>query len=172
MSQWLFGLYNRPAMPTIYLTIRIDAPIERIFDLSRSIDLHASSMGRHKEKAVGGICTGLINVGQDVTWCAIHFGFRQYLTSRITALERPYYFRDSMVKGAFKRFNHNHYFIPIGDTTTMIDVFNYTSPLGPLGFIVDLLFLKAYMTRLLRERNKAIKAIAQSGEYTKYLHAS
>ncbi len=73
-----------------------------------------------------------------------------------------------MVKGAFKRFDHNHYFIPIGDTTTMIDVFDYTSPLGLLGFIADLLFLKAYMTRLLRERNKAIKAIAQSGEYTKY----
>lgn len=44
----------------------------------------------------------------------------------------------------------------------MIDVFDYTSPLGPLGSLADLLFLRRYMTRLLRDRNAYLKREAES----------
>ena len=41
-------------MPVIYLTTIINAPQELVFDLSRSIDLHQTSMQHTNEKAVAG----------------------------------------------------------------------------------------------------------------------
>lgn len=156
-------------MPIINLETKINAPVERVFDLSRCIDLHAESMGRHEEKAVGGITSGLINLGERVTWEAVHLGVKQNLTSEITVFDRPRHFRDSMLSGAFKRVDHDHYFDPAGSGTLMRDVFDYTSPLGFLGSIADALFLKRYMMRLLAERNAVIKQIAESKEWRKFI---
>ena len=64
-------------MPTINLTTLIDAPIERCFNLSLSIDLHAASTFGTNEKAVAGITTGIIKQGETVTWQATHFGIQQ-----------------------------------------------------------------------------------------------
>jgi hypothetical protein len=50
-------------MPIIELAVEIRAPIERVFDLSCSIDLHVETTSRTKEKAVGGVTTGLIGLG-------------------------------------------------------------------------------------------------------------
>ena len=96
-------------MPIIKIEMKIDALIERVFDLARCIDLHTESMSQSREKAVAGKTKGLINKDETVTWEAIHFGVKQKLTSKITIFERPYRFRDSMVKGAFKRFDHDHF---------------------------------------------------------------
>ena len=57
-----------------------------------------------KEKAVGGVTTGLLLAGDVVTWEAVHFGIRQRLTAKITEMDRPYMFEDIMVKGAFHSF--------------------------------------------------------------------
>ena len=54
-------------MPTIYLTIEINAPIERCFDLSRSIDLHTLSTSHTNEKAIAGVTSGLIGLNEEVT---------------------------------------------------------------------------------------------------------
>jgi len=158
-------------MPIIKLEIQIDAPVERVFDLARCIDLHEATMSKHKEKAVGGVMKGLIGMDESVTWEAMHFGIKQKLTSKITAFERPKYFRDSMVKGAFKRFDHDHFFEQSGEQTLMKDVFDYDSPLGILGKIVDALFLEKYMREMLAERNQIIKKIAESDDWRKFLKA-
>ena len=44
----------------------------------------------------------------------------------------------------------------------MLDTFDYTSPLGPLGRLADILFLRQYMSRLLRRRNAYLKSEAES----------
>jgi hypothetical protein len=44
----------------------------------------------------------------------------------------------------------------------MIDKFYFSSPFGILGKLVNKLFLKTYMTRLLERRNSEIKKIAES----------
>ena len=150
-------------MPRIKLVTEIAAPIEKVFDIARSIDVHAQSQAGAKEKAIAGKTSGLIEEGEEVTWEAVHFGLRQRLTSRIVAMKRPTYFRDSMVAGAFKRFDHDHRFETSEDGgTRMTDIFDYTSPLGPLGLFADALFLKSYMRRLLEGRNAVIKRIAES----------
>lgn len=156
-------------MPVIEIEFEINAPIERVFDLARCIDLHEETMAKTNEKAIDGVTKGLMNLGETVTWQATHFGIRQKLTSKITAYNRPFHFRDIMLKGAFKRFTHDHFFEPNGRKVLMKDIFDYDSPLWILGKIADALVLESYMKNLLTERNLLIKKIAESEDWRKFL---
>lgn len=157
-------------MPIIKLETIIKAPIKRVFDLSRSIDLHKATMNRHNEIAVAGVTSGLINLGEIVTWEATHFGIRQKLTSKITAFDRPNYFRDSMVSGAFARFDHDHFFDETAKGETLLsDAFDYDSPFWIFGKIADRCFLERYMRKMLEERNRIIKQTAEGKDWRKYL---
>ncbi len=158
-------------MPRVQLLTRIEAPPERVFDLARSIDLHAQGQARHSERAIAGVTCGLIGMGQSVTWQARHFGITQRMTSRIVAFDRPRSFRDSMVSGAFARFDHDHLFEAEGSGTQMVDVFDFASPFGTLGYVVDRLFLARYMKRLVEERARSIKRAAESDEWKVLLSA-
>ena len=114
-------------MPRIELSTTIHAPIARVFDLARSIDLHSDSMANTDEKAVGGVTSGLIGANETGTWHARHFGVPQRLTSRITQFDPPHRFGDQMVRGAFKRFDHDHHFTaPSAEVTVMRDVLTST----------------------------------------------
>lgn len=44
----------------------------------------------------------------------------------------------------------------------MIDIFQYKSPFGPIGVVVDKLFLEKYMTAFIISRAKALKKIAEN----------
>lgn len=156
-------------MPIIKLETRISAPVERVFDLARSIDLHKNSMSKYDERAVAGKTSGLISLDETVTWEATHFGIRQKLTSKITAYDRPRYFRDSMIKGAFKRFDHDHYFEESDGQTLIRDVFDFDSPLGILGTIADFIAVESHMRVMLKERNDLIKRIAESDDWQRFL---
>ncbi len=156
-------------MPIIKIETIVNAPIERVFDLARCIDLHEQTMAKHKEKAIAGVTKGLINLGETVTWEATHFRVKQKLTSKITWFDRPYHFRDSLVSGAFARFDHDHFFEAKDSQTVMRDVFDYDSPLGIIGKIADALFLENYMTRILTERNCLIKQTAENGDWQKFV---
>lgn len=156
-------------MPVIKLETKINAPVERVFDLARSIDLHKDSMSKYDERAVAGKTSGLIEMNETVTWEATHFGVRQRLTSKITAFDRPKYFRDSMVSGAFKRFDHDHFFEETNGGTLIKDAFDFDSPLGILGTIADFLFVESHLREMLEERNELIKRIAESEDWRKFL---
>ncbi|WP_434425162.1 SRPBCC family protein [Nannocystis pusilla] len=156
-------------MPIIELVTPIRAPIERCFDLSRSVELHLASTGETGERAVAGVVRGLLGPGDEVTWRARHFGVWQLLTSRITQFERPRRFRDSMVRGAFARFDHDHLFEADVDGTIMRDRFDFTSPLGPLGRLADALVLTRYMRCFLVERNRVLREIAESDRWREFL---
>ena len=156
-------------MSVIRLSTIIHAPIERCFDLSRSVDLHVASTGSSGERAVAGVMSGLLGMGEQVTWSARHFGVRQRLTSRITAFERPRYFQDSMVRGPFKKLVHDHRFQWKDGVTVMTDAFDFEAPLGGLGALIEWLLLKRYMTRLLEERNRVVKETAESERWRDFL---
>ena len=151
------------------LSTHIAAPIERCFDLARSIDLHMASTDFTGERAVAGVTTGLIGADQSVTWKGRHFGLNVTHTSRITAYERPRYFQDRMIRGAFKSFSHDHYFARRDGETLMIDVMEFEAPLGFLGRIAENFALARHMRALLERRNKAIKETAESEDWKKYL---
>ncbi len=140
----------------------IAAPIEVCFDLARSIDFHARSLEATGERAVAGRTTGLIELGESVTWEARHLGVRQRLTSQVVAFDRPHYFRDEMTAGAFRSFGHDHRFSARDGNTVMIDDVEFRSPYGPLGWLVDRPFLAGSMRRLLVGRAWAIKREAEA----------
>lgn len=158
-------------MPTLELVTEIAAPVDRVFDLSRSIDLHMASTANTGERAVAGVTSGLIGLGQEVTWHARHFGIWQHLSVQITAFERPTHFADEMLRGAFRRMSHDHHFAPWanGEGTTMRDVFRFEAPLGPLGRLAEGLFLTRYLRGFLLERNRTIRATAESEDWKMYL---
>ena len=150
----------------------IHAPIKRCFELARSVEVHLAGNVHFGEQAVAsaGVTSGLIGLGQRVTWRAKHFGFRQTLTSEITALESPVYFQDAMIQGAFRWMKHDHHFrqMPNGETE-MKDVFCFGAPFPVLGFLAETLVLRNYMRTLLQERNLVIKQIAESPDWQRYL---
>jgi ligand-binding SRPBCC domain-containing protein len=148
-------------MPVIRVETRIRASLETCFDLARSVDLHVLSTARTHEAAVGGVTSGLLELDQVVTWEATHLFVKQRLTSRITIFDRPRHFRDSMVSGAFRRFDHDHIFSEADGATLMADVFDFTSPFGPLGKLADSRFLKNYLERFLKRRADVIRTEAE-----------
>ena len=156
-------------MPRIELRTEIKADKQIVFDLSRSIDLHKISTEHTKETAIAGKISGLIGLNESVTWRAKHFGIYQNLTSKITEFNRPSYFADEMVKGAFRRFKHEHHFSDLNGGTLMTDIFDYQSPLGILGLLADKIFLKKYMIDLLKERNRIVKEFAESDKWKQLL---
>ena len=149
-------------MTVIQLSTFIKAPIEKCFDLSRSIDLHIESTKDTNERAIAGRTSGLIEQGEFVTWEATHFFIRQRLSTRIVEMRRPDYFKDVMTQGAFRSMEHEHIFESNGDHTLMTDIFRYEVPYGIAGKIFDYFILKRYMTNLLLTRNEVIKNAAES----------
>ena len=148
-------------MTVIDLTTQIDAPIERVFDLARDLDLHARSMAHTGERAIAGRTTGRVEAGDSVTWRARHFGLWWSLTSRVTVVEAPTRFEDIQERGPFAWFRHEHRFESIGNGTRMRDHWEHRSPFGPIGRIVDRLVLGRYMRSLLVTRNTALKRQAE-----------
>lgn len=156
-------------MPRIELETLIEAPVERVFDLARSIDAHIASTEGTGERAVAGRTSGLIELSETVTWKARHLFVTQRLTSRISAFDRPRMFEDQMTRGAFASIRHRHRFEPVGAATLMRDEFDFTAPLGFLGRIAERMFLRSYMTRFLKVRNAGLKRIAETDEWRQYL---
>ena len=156
-------------MITLHLSTPIAAPPERVFDLARSIDLHHRSLDWTREQPVAGRTSGLIGLDEWVTWRAWHLGVRQRLTSRISAFDRPRYFQDVMVRGAFAWMEHDHWFDATPGGTLLRDEFRFAAPLGILGRMVEALVLRRYMTRFLARRNAVIKRVAESEEWREFL---
>jgi ligand-binding SRPBCC domain-containing protein len=132
------------------------------FDLSRSIEVHLAGSDGYGEAvvALGGVTSGLIDMGQRVTW-------------RANAMEPPAYFQDTMVQGAFRFMQHDHFFRALcSEETEMKDVFCFAAPLAVLGRIAEVMFLRRYMRTLPHERNVVLKRIAEPADCRKYLPVS
>jgi len=149
-------------MKKIELRTRIKASVSECFNLSRSIELHIKSMNDSNEKAVRGKTSGLIYLGEHVTWQAKHFGLKFKLTSRITEMENPHQFTDEMINGPFKYMKHQHIFREVDNQTEMTDIFEFEAPFGFIGWMVEKLILKTYLTNLLEKRNLVIKQTAET----------
>ncbi len=152
-------------MPTIHLTTFIAAPVERVFDLSRSIDAHKKSLAHTNEQAVAGTTSGLIQQDETVTWKAKHLGKVRVLKVKISSMIAHQSFTDELVNGDFKEMKHEHHFKPIKNGTLMIDLFSFESPYGSIGKLANYIFLKRYLRKLLETRNLAIKEYAETDKW-------
>ena len=157
-------------MPSIHLTTFIAAPVERVFDLARSIDLHKHSMSNHKEEAVAGTRFGLIENNETVTWKARHLFKTRFLRTKITSMQRPSSFTDEQEEGDFRSMKHIHHFKPCENGTIMIDQFDFETPYGTVGKGFNRLYLVRYMRRLLESRNGMIKQFAETDQWKRILN--
>lgn len=141
---------------TVYFecTTRTATPQAQLFDLARSIDAHRASMASSREEAIGGITSGLISLGEQVTWRARHFGVPLTMTSQITQMQRPDRFVDEQIQGPFRRFRHVHEFSQDAAGTVMVDRIEFQAPLGPVGVLVEKLVLARYLRQLIESRNR------------------
>lgn len=156
-------------MPTIHLTTFIEAPADRVFDLSRNIDLHKESMLKHKEEAVAGTRFGLVEKEDTVTWRAKHFFKTRILRCKITDMKKPQMFVDEQAEGDFKMMKHEHHFKTVNNGTIMIDLFHFEIPYGSFGKIFSRFYLTRYMKKLLEHRNNIIKEFAETEKWKRLL---
>lgn len=131
---------------------------EKAFAASLDPALHVESMARYGETMVVGPVGGVFAEGSTVTWRARHFGVPFRLSSLVFDIDPPRRFRDRQVKGPFGAFHHEHEFLEHPAGTLMRDTVTFRSPFGPLGRIVDHLFMREYMRRLIDERNELLAA--------------
>ena len=142
----------------------VTAPVERCFDLSRSVEVHLRSTAHTRERVVGGVASGLLGPGDGVTWEAVHLGLRLRLSTKISGFERPRWFRDELVRGPLRRLVHDHVFEPTETGTLMRDRFEFGSWLPPLDAVV----LRPHFRRLLLQRNNTIKQLAEAEDWRGY----
>jgi ligand-binding SRPBCC domain-containing protein len=149
----------------IELETLIRAPQELCFDLARSVDVHLHLAERSQERTVAGRTTGLLELGDDVTWEGRHLGLTRRLAVRITQFDRPTSFRDEGEGGGIRRLVHEHFFLARQGGTLMVDRFEVESVLR----LLDRALLKPYFERFLRERSEGLRRLAESGEGESFL---
>ncbi len=96
----------------------VNAPIARCFALSTSVEVV------HRElqmSPVEGRISGLVQSGDYIRWEGMQLGFWNYHVSKIYHFEPPFYFRDRMIAGRFKRFEHDHRLVSTGEGTLLSD---------------------------------------------------
>ena len=138
-------------------------PRLELFDLARSVDAHKESMAESREDAIAGVTSGLISLGEEVTWRAWHFGLPLHMTSRITELQSPEFFVDEQVRGPFRRFRHVHEFREDAAGTTMVDRIEFEAPFGFLGRLIERLVLAHYLQKLIEARNRHLAGAPTRG---------
>jgi ligand-binding SRPBCC domain-containing protein len=156
-------------MYTISDTMHINAPIERCFLLSTSIDLVAITL---QMKPLSGKMTGLIESNDTLMWHGWKFGLPQVHETIITAYDRPNFFQDTQGRGRFKRFQHDHSFTEIGGHTLLHDKIRFTLPFGFAGDIVAKNIMVPYISKVLHRRLQMLKRVAESDEWRNFLPQS
>jgi len=142
----------------------VNAPIERCFRLSTNLELVADVLNMEPQPQKGFKASGLVEGGDRINWYGWKFGLPHVHVSRITRFEAPGFFQDTMERGRFKRFEHDHEFTQVGDHTLMIDYIRFAMPMGPLGKLVGKYIVLPHVVQLLRSRLAVLKRIAESEE--------
>jgi len=153
-------------MFTISDSIHINAPIERCFLLSTSIELVGKTLGM---RPIEGKTSGTIVDGDRIVWAGWKFGLPQMHESLITRYERPAFFQDTMARGRFKRFQHDHQLTEIDGHTLLNDKLRFSLPLGWPGKMVARHVVVPHLCRLLRQRMLLLKKVAEGDEWQRYL---
>lgn len=112
---------------------------------------------------------GLIVGGDRIVWRGWLLGLPQVHESLITRYERPRFFQDTMARGRFKRFQHDHEFTEIDGHTLAVDKLRFSLPLGWPGKVVGRKVMVPYISSLLSKRLTLLKQVAEGPDWERYL---
>jgi ligand-binding SRPBCC domain-containing protein len=164
----LARLFDQHGRSRVVVTTQVPAPVEIVYAALLDPEMHArTAPGRERvvdisprpSEGEGAGVRGRLGLGDEVTFEATHFGFRQRLTARITATDPPHSFEDRQVRGFFRHLVHLHEFMPEGEGTRMVDAMEFASPLGTL---FDRYVLAPYLQRFLTKRGEALALLLQN----------
>ena len=147
----------------------INAPIDRCFLLSTSIDLVRETIGL---RPVSGKTSGLIRHGDQLIWRGWKFGLPAMHETLITAYDRPTFFQDTMGRGRFRSFQHDHHFQEVGGQTLLWDVVRFSLPFAAPGRLVGKAILVPHVLRLMAARFELIKRLAEGEGWRQYVSNS
>lgn len=153
-------------MYTIKDSVHINAPIERVFLLSTSVELVRQTLAM---RPTGGRVTGFVVEGDTVEWRGWKFGLPTRHVSVISGYEAPVFFQDTQLRGRFAHFQHDHHLQWIDGQTLAYDKVRFSLPFGPLGKLVAKTVMVPHIAGLLAARFQLLKRIAESEEWRKYL---
>lgn len=147
-------------------SIHINAPIDRCFLLSTSIELVQRTIGL---TPVSGKTSGLIVDGDQLVWRGWKFGVPAMHETLITGYDRPVFFQDTMGRGRFSRFQHDHHFQEIDGHTVLWDIVRFSLPLGAPGRMVGKLVVVPHVLKLMMARFELIRQLAEGDGWKKYV---
>jgi ligand-binding SRPBCC domain-containing protein len=147
-------------------SIHVNAPIDRCFLLSTSIEIVAQTLHM---TAVSGQTSGLVVDGSRLTWRGWKFGLPAWHETLITAYDRPHFFQDTMARGMFRRFQHDHRFEDIDGRTLMIDIVRFNMRLGPIGKVMAKHVVIPHLLGTMIKRFQLIKRIAEGPDWEHYV---
>lgn len=159
--------YDHPnrLLNRIQITTRVPAPLDVAFDLARSIDAHIASSAFTGERVVQpGRMSGLLELGDIVTFEGKHLFLRRRFTVKIVEMDRPHRYVDEVVKSVFRFMRHEHDFVTDGDATLMTDTIEWRSPFGIAGRIADALFVKRHLLTFVSEKQRRLAYNGRSSD--------
>lgn len=152
-------------MPKIHITSFIQAPVDRVFDLSRNLALSKLALKGGKEQILSSSAANLVNAGETITLRAKHLGKTREITSRVTDLELPNGYTEEQIKGDLKSFRHEYHFKKVENGTILIDLVEFEGPRDLLGSIAAKFFLKSYFESIVKKKNELVRQYAESEKW-------
>lgn len=148
----------------------VRVPREHCFQLSTALALVQESLGL---RPVAGRTSGCVQAGDTVLWRGWKFGLPQFHRSLIEAFDPPAFFRDRMIAGRFRTFEHDHAFLAQpGGSVLLSDELRFSMPFGWPGALVGRLILVPHIRRLMRRRFVRIRTLAESDGWREWLPSS
>jgi NADH dehydrogenase len=87
------------------------------------------------------------------------FGIPVGWRSKIADYDPPHGFRDIQLKGPYHSWDHRHSFAAEGERTRVIDVVDYSLPLGILGDLAHAAVVRGQLEEIFRHRARTIQSI-------------
>jgi hypothetical protein len=144
----------------------VNAPIERLFDLVRSIQAHEATSSIDG-RAVAGKTLGLATLNDVTTWSARFFGLRFKISTRMTSFNPPFSLTENLERGLLLEFGHVYSLRSLESGLVELgDCFTFRSPLGAW---FDALVFKPIMTRTMSARLNGLKELAETNGWKKFL---
>ena len=140
--------------------------MDRCFLLSTSIALVERTIGL---RPVEGKMAGLIVMGDQLVWRGWKFGLPAMHETLITGYDRPRFFQDTMGRGRFRYFQHDHSFEEVDGYTLLVDNVRFSMPFGPAGHLVGKHVVVRHVMELMLRRFALLKRIAEGPDWERYL---
>lgn len=77
--------------------------------------------------------------------------------TEITHIEKPFYFADEQRFGPYVFWHHKHFFKNVDTGVETQDLIHYALPLGPIGRLVNSLYVKKSLDRIFDHRSEVLK---------------